>query len=336
MYLLIASVLTLWSSHAHAIPIFAENAAQNVNTALTLYPDSEDQNLYYFMPNSSSLQMTNTTPSLPMFGFTYWGLNTGASLENAGAYLSFTAHLVSDEAQKAALNSFISGGKRVAALPIQTSIVNLTSSQKDAIPLKILFNELDFSAHAGMAEDDIGVNAVLTGIGAKVFKAAIDTPDLMKVDYCYQSQGLGPDFNAHVMVDYRRVYDDFQSHFSAGGFFWHAQIDAEIEKLIANHAISIVINGGDAKEEEYVKSISDEIVEKLMQPHLQAVPTSAAGSGWSFASYSLKITNREELTTVHWDMMKRDNVIHEACIPVTLSGLKPYYNDIVKNADATN
>jgi hypothetical protein len=335
--LLIPSLISLCAINAaHAIPLLAENAAQNVSTALTLYPDSDDPNLFYFMPNSSAIQMDSSagTP-MPMFGFTYWGLEQGANLANAGAYMTFTAHLVSDQNQKDAMNAFIASGKKIAAIPLLNSTIGLTPATPGAAPLPLIFNELDFAAHAGMAEDDIGVNAVLTGIGAKVFKAAIDGTDLFKADYCFQVQGLGPNFDATISIHYQRVYDDFQAHFSGGGWFTSYQINAEVEKLRQSGAVSIVINGGDETLTEYVKGVADQITAKLFTPQLQSTPTSSSSTPWwSFTSYSMSATSRDQLADETWTMKKRDLVTREFCVPVTLSGLKPYYNDVVKNADA--
>ena len=330
------STLALFSVKAKAIPLLGENAAQNTATALTLYPDSDDKSLFYFMPNSSAIQV-DPSSNEPMFGFTYWGLSSGGPIADAGAYLTFTAHLTSDKYQRDALNAFIASGKKVAALPLMESTIGLTSTNKNQPPLGLLFNELDFAAHAGMAEDDIGVNAVMTGIGAKVFKTAIDGNDLFKSDYCFKIQGLGPNFKGIITVDYARVYDDFQAHLSGGNWFTHASINDEVEKLRQTGAISILIQGGDAKMDEYVTSVAEGIVTRLFKSELQAAPTSTASTStdWSFFSFTLTNTHREELKTEIWSMTKQDLVTREFCIPITLSGLKPFYNDVVKNADAT-
>ena len=334
--ILIPILLSLFTLNAQAIPLLGENAAQNMNALLTLYPDSNDQNLFYFMPNSSAFQMdASSGKATPMFGFTYWGLSPGGPITDAGAFLTFTAHLTSDQGQKDGLAAFIASGKRIAVLPIKESTISLTTTSTGKSPLGKLFDEFNFSAHGGMAEDDIGVNAIMTGIGAKVFRVAIDNSDLMKVDYCTKIQGLGPNFDASITLDYKRIYDDFQAHFSGGGWFTKVQIDAEVEKLRKEGGIVITINGGDAKMAEYVTTVADTVIAKLMIPEIKDSPTSSgSNSVWSFTSYSLSATHREELTSFSWKIIRRDLVEREFCIPVTLSGLKPYYNDVVKNADA--
>jgi hypothetical protein len=343
------STPALVSTTAFALPLLSENAAQNQGSALTLYPDSESSNLYYFFPNSSEFAIDQSS-SLPAFGLTYWGLEPDAA--DAGAYMTFTMRLDSDKEQAKALDDAMRAGKQIAVLPVMASTIGLTAIRNTqsatpgtpvqtgpgaTFPLGRLFDEFDFAEHAGRAEDEVGVNSVLTKIGAKVFKSAIDNPQLVKFDYCYQVQGLGPNFNATIDLDWLRIYDDYQLHASVGGWWYRYQIDAEVEKLRQNGSIKIVINGGDAKDEEYVKSIADKIVEKLFVPELQAQPTSGGNQGgWSFASLSVKITDRQELKEEHWSLTRRDMVTREFCVPMSLMGLAQYKDKLVHNADATH
>src|SRR6185295_15508306 len=213
------------STPALALPLLAENAAQNQGSALTLYPDSDGGNRYYFFPNSSEFAIDQAS-NLPAFGLTYWGLEPVA--DDAGAYMTFSMRLHSDREQAAALQAAISSGKRITVLPVMASTIGLTALRSTpspvpgspvetapggpTFPLARLFDEFDFAAHAGTAETEVGVNAVLTKVGAKVFKTAVDNPQLIKFDYCYQVQGLGPNFNATIDVDWLRIYDDFQMH----------------------------------------------------------------------------------------------------------------------------
>jgi hypothetical protein len=75
----------LFSTSAYALPLLSENAAQNQGSALTLYPDSNNPNLFYFFPNSSKFAV-DTASGLPAFGFTYWGLEPAA--DDAGGYMT--------------------------------------------------------------------------------------------------------------------------------------------------------------------------------------------------------------------------------------------------------
>lgn len=324
---------------AYALPELAESAGLTVTDALTLYPDSDNPNLYYFMPNSSTFAV-DATSGLPEFGFTYWGLDN-PSATDSGAYMTFSLRLTSDASQKAALTSAIASGKQISVLPVAASMVGLNPSSQQgqsAGALSKFFSEFDFAPEGGLAEDDVGVNAVLTPIGAKVFKASIDNPQLIKFDYCYKTQGLGPDEKATISVDMQRVYTDFQAHASVGGWFWSAQINTEIESLRQQNAIVIDIQGGDATMEEYVRSVADEIVQRLFTVELPDTPVAGSGDNgmWGFDRVQLNYTNISELKQETWTYDKQDLTLREFCLDLGLGALGPYKGQVVKDADAPN
>ena len=318
-------------NQAQALPLLAENAGIMVDDIITAYPDDKDPNLVYFMPNSSV--MARDAENLPQFGLTYWGLSNGGPIDQAGGYMTFTARLYPDASQKRALDGLRAQGKRVAVIPVQASTMGITSTKPGSTPLSNLFSEFNFAAKAGVMEQEVGVNAALTGIGAKVFKAAIDTPQLIKADYCYKVTGLGPNFDATITANMSRVYDYFSASYSSG---WLSKktISVEVEKLRQANAIKIVINGGDAKMEEYVQKIAETIVQRIFTPELKTGPGPAGGDGgWSFSRYSLNLTHKEENKEETWQYIRRDLVDREFCANVALKDLKPYKDQLVRDAD---
>lgn len=316
---------------AQALPLLAENAGIRLSETLTLYPDSDDKNVYYFVPNSSV--MARDSSQLPQFGFTYWGLSTGAPLKDAGAYLTFSMRLKSDEAQRRALDSVIAEGKRVAVVPVQASTIGLQTNSGER-PLGKLFEEFNFAQHAGRAEDEVGVNAVMTGVGAKVFLSAIDNPQLIKLDYCYKVTGLGPNFRARIHARWDRVYDFFQASYSVGGWFFKKNIQVEVEKLMQNNLVEIFIDGGDATKEEYVRKLTELILARLFVPELKASPgSSESGGGWSFSRFSLKAVHREELKEETWILSQRDLIDREFCSNMAIKDIALYRNQLVRDAD---
>jgi hypothetical protein len=326
------------SARAYALPLLAQNAAQNTSEALTLYPDHLDPNLFYYMPNSSEMARERGT-GLPMFGFTYWGLNAGTPVTDAGAYMVFSMRLKSDASQDSALKAAIASGKRVAVLPLMQSMVNLTSTAQNqegrpaAAPLGRLFEEFNFAQRGGLAEQEVGVNAILTGIGARVMKAQLDTPAALKIDYCYKIQGLGPNFDASIHINWERVYFNFQTRASFGGFWARKEIAAEIERLRQEGHIRIDVNGGDAKDEEYVQALAERIATRLFVASLSDQPTSGDGQGWSFSSFQLKVTDRRELKTETYNLTRRELVTREFCTPLMLSEIRAHRAELIRNAD---
>lgn len=317
-------------SPALAIPVFSENAAVNKGP-ITLFPDSNDPRLVYYFPNSSGFQVGEENK--PIFGLTTWGLK--GPMDQAGGWMSFTMRLQSDRRQDEALTKARSEGLRIAVLPVRESTVGISSTKgTGTAPFGRIFDELGFPPHGGFADDDIGVNATLTGVGAKVFRAALETVGLMKVDYCAKFDGLGPQFKGKVTIHWDQVYDNVQAHFKVGGLFHRVDVQAEFEKMLDERTVEISTEGGDATKKEYIKKVAELAVDKFFEPTLKMQPTDQGQSGgWSFMSYGLKVTHREQHKKQDYIWTERDLVTREICVPLSLNSLKPYLSDVLRDAD---
>jgi hypothetical protein len=324
---------------AQAVPLFGETAGTIKDGILTLYRDSNDANKVYFFPNSTKFSVDKSNS--PLFNFVYWGLGRSdgqpsQANEPAGAYMSLTTHLASDASQQDALDNFVKQHpeKEVAVLPIKSSIIGLTTTNGQP-PLSLLFSEFDFAKVGGRAEDEIGVNAVLTPVGARAFKALLKKDMAgapIKFDYCYTIQGYGPNMDAQIKVDMRRVYDYFEASHS-GGWGWFAwDIEAVVEKLQQDNSIVIIMNGGDAKQWEILQKIADTITQRLFTPELSATPVTTSTSNRLF-HFGVSSVHKEELKQESWKWIRRDLEDREFCTAVDVKDLDGYQNKLITNAD---
>lgn len=332
----LAASIALIGTQAQALPLLAESAALRAGNALTLYPDHQDPNKFYFMPNSSRIGRDQR--GVPTFSFTYYGLDKG-DLSQAGALMVYVGRLASDNDQAQALSHFLRTNPRagVAVLPIRESIVTLNSTTGQT-PLKPLFSEFNFAAKGGRAEDEIGINAILTGIGAKLFKASLlaEVGAALKYDMCYKVQGLGPAMDGKIFVRMDRVYDHFKASASGGFLWWRASINTEIEKLWKSKAVNWEINGGDAKDEDYIREATRMIVERMFKPEIAMGPSSGSSTVWDRATpftFGGTYTRREEHDVETWTVKKRSLVENEYCLPLTIKDIQDYRNQCVVNAD---
>lgn len=323
---------------SHSLPLLAESAALRSGSSLTLYPDHLDKNKFYFMPNSSKIG--RDARNIPTFSFTYYGLSDANAAE-AGALMVYVGRLTSDPDQAAALKLFLQTNPKagVAVLSVKESTINLTSTA-GATPLKALFSEFNFSAKGGRAEDEIGINALLTKTGARLFKASLlgEVGAAMKYDMCYKVQGLGPSMDGEIWVNMSRVYDHFKASASAGAFWWRASINTEIEKLVKSKSVRWVINGGDGKDEDYIREATRQIVERMFKPELTMAP-SGSTSIWDVStpfSFGGSYTRKEEHDEEHWVITKRTLEEREFCVPLTIKDIQDHKNQCVVNADAVN
>ncbi|MEK2646774.1 hypothetical protein [Bdellovibrio sp. BCCA] len=332
--LLLGFLLTsLLSKPVLAVPLFGETAGTIKNGILTLYRDHANLNKVYFFPNSTRFSADNS--GVPLFNFVYWGLENPAS---GGAYMTMTTHLASDTDQKAALDTYMKEHPEVevAVLPIKSSTIGLQTTAAGAQPLSDLFKEFNFAQHGGRAEDEIGVNSVLTSVGAKAFKALLTKSAgsaLLKMDYCYKVQGFGPNMDASIRVNMKRVYEYFQASHSGGWGWFSWSIQSVVEKLHAERAIEITMNGGDAKEWEYLQKISETITARMFVPELAATPVTATAPSNRLFHFGGGSVRKEELQTETWNWKRTDLEERDFCTAVVIKDLDKYRDRLVISAD---
>lgn len=203
------------------------------------------------------------------------------------------------------------------------------------MPLKALFTEFNFAKTGGRAEDEIGINAVLTPVGARAFKALLTgdkAGSLIKFDYCYTIQGYGPNMDATVKVNMRRVYDYFEAKASFGWFWNVLTIREVIEKLSDTRDVVIKMNGGDATQWEVLNKIAQQVTARLFVPELAASPVPVASAN-NFLRFNVGGVNKTELKEETWTLIRRDLENREFCTAVVVKDLQPHLDKLVTNAD---
>ena len=332
----IVGLVLMMFGKADAIPLFGETAGTIKDGILTLNRDSQNPNKVYFFPNSTKFSLDSQ--NIPLFNFVYWGVDQPVTgTDGAGAYMTLSTHLASDASQQAALDNYMRNHPEmeVAVLPIKKSMIGLHNLAATEQPLKALFSEFDFAKVGGRAEDEIGVNAVLTPVGARAFKALLTNNmagSKIKFDYCYTIQGLGPNMDATVSVDMKRVYEYFEASHK-GGWGWFAwSIKEVVETLKDDRAIKITMNGGDAKEWEVLNTVAATVTERLFKPELAASPVSPASTNNLF-NFGAGGVHKEELKNEIWTFVRRDLEDREFCTAVVVKDLQGHLDKLVTKAD---
>ncbi len=320
---------------SHSMPLFGETAGTIKQGIVTLYKDHQDPKKVYFFPNST--QFSKDSAGVPLFNFVSWGIKEGAAAAGAGAYLSMSTHLASDESQQKALKNYMAQypEMEVAVLPIKSSMVGLQTNVPGAQPLAALFTEFNFAKAGGRAEDEIGVNAVLTPVGAIAFRALLKKGmggGKLNLFYCYKIQGLGPNMDAEIKVDMRRVYDYFEGSHSGGWGWFSWDIKRVVETLNNEKSIVIKMNGGDAKEWEVLNKVAETITARLFKPEIAASPISPA-SGNNVFRFGAGSVHKNELQSEKWTWTRRDLEEREFCTPIMIKDLQQHLEDLVTTAD---
>lgn len=324
-YLFFLSLLSFtYADLASAIPMLRDTRADYEKKIVTIYPDHADQNVFYFLPNSSEFARHDN--GAPTVGLTLWNTKD-TDPQNGGGLLSFVLQsAMSPEVQKE-LADFKTKhpNARLSVVPFGQSYI----SGPDANVWKSLVTDMDLPPHAGVAETEVGVNMLLTETGAKVFASIVNgSSNPFNVQLCFDVLGSTPLMDAEVTVNYKKVYEHFSAQASYGVLWWRASVKTEVEKLIEDGTVSIKILGGDATFEDYVKSFVDEFIKTYMTPSLANTPN-GNGSG----TMSFNYTYKEERKTAKMHMTKSQFITDNRCVPLAFKSLQPWANKLITYVD---
>ncbi len=316
---------------AHALPLLSENAARDFisDEALTIYPDSSDPNKFYYFPNTSTL--TEGKDGTPEFSLAYTGID--ADLPDAQGLMTATFHLKSNKRQVDAIQMFLQRNKKagVAVLPVMASTLGAGDPAK---PMSI-FKSIDLPQHGGLPDSDVGFSCELNKMGVKLMRAQIMGDTAKGLQACYKVQGLGPNMDAHVTIHWSQVYDYLKASASGGYWWWHVDVSRVVETLRTQGVINIVINGGTAKEQDYVNKIADQMIEKFFKADLSASPGSAGSTIFNETPLQLNVSSvhKEDVKDFEGNWIIRDLVEHEFCLDMNLHDVAPYAKTKVIDAD---
>lgn len=304
--------LALVSLNALALPILTESMNGSGSIA-TIYQDSENPNKVYFMPNRGSIQVGAN--GVPEFGLTYWGLKDPA---NAGGFMAGIFNLSTGADLQKAIDLQRAQGREVSVLPVQSSYIHFADKNGNRI-METMFSEVDLPPFSGRAEDSFGFQATLTGTGARAIGSLLKSgANAATVAYCYEVTGLSPVFNATIQLNYNKIYTHFQAQARGGRGWWKWSIRTEIEKLIEDKSIVIKINGGDAKQKDYVMSLADRFISKFFDPILENRRNSAGGR------FGVSYTRIVEDRDLSFSLTEREMIERDYCVNVGLGQLKEF------------
>lgn len=309
---------------AFALPIFSENRSIKTVSGAVLYPDTEDRNLVYYFPGQA--QLVRNEKNLQSFSLSYWGLSKTADGRitydpyDSGGLMSFTAELKPTPQQMEEITARLGSQMHVALLPVQKSTLEVSQDGKFG---QKFFEEISIPSHGGQADAYIGVNATLTGLGARTLIATLKGQEYTLMKYCYETQGLSPTFKGDVYLNWSTVYQTLKTGFSKGAFFWKTEVSTTIQKLIRNGTLQINIVAApdsEAKYEEFVMKMANMLAERMFKNEVPA--TGSAGSSGSLGfRVSLDYGRSEVSENIRMSFSRSELINHNFCVPVRLQGI---------------
>ncbi|RYZ84660.1 MAG: hypothetical protein EOP04_17580 [Proteobacteria bacterium] len=192
MLILMFLVATVFDSPAvHALPIFSESDLIKTPGGLTLYPDSQDASLLYYYPAQANLVTGDN--DLLRFSLVYWGLKKKSrneiqiSPQDAGGLLSFLTQLSLSLEQKQELAARVDSGLRLAILQIEKSTLKFGG---EPVGSGSILEEVSYPSYSAPIDGYTGMNAVLSGHGAKWMISQLMTHASLNMKYCHEFLGI--------------------------------------------------------------------------------------------------------------------------------------------------
>ncbi len=305
--------LCLLTVPAFALPILTASK-DSAGRLATLVPDHEDPKQVYFFPNRGALELRED--GTPRFALSYW---TAPMTDAVGGFMTGIFNLHKSKELQQAIDASLQQKNRVSVLPVQKSFIRFAQNEEGERVFREIFHEIDLPPYSGRAEDSIGLSASLTPVGGKIMAMQILGAGMAsEMEYCYTVKGVSPIFHAKISLNYNKIYSHFVAQASGGRWWWKWNIRTEIEKLIETEDIKIEINGGTAKQYDYIMALVDRMTERFFKPQLENRRVSTSGR------FGVAYGRNEEDRTSTFELKHREIIDRDYCVSLGLDDIKRF------------
>lgn len=268
---------------------------------MTLFRDSADPKLFYFVPKFSELATFPKTGKLK-FGSRLFKGDESDHTDGLAIY-NFSVSGVIPTAEltqaKADLESTYGSGVRISAITPDTKAPAL-SPLTDGIYTSIKCQSVGVDLFADLA-CSFTVSEKFANDVKELFRQPLGWSG--KIDFSVRTKKTS--FDWKITANWHRVQEHFKSQLSVKYWFVSANLSYETQKLIENDTIHIDITGGTPSQKEMVYGFAEKIAQRLFVPTLQPGPMASHPSG-SAVCFSLSYSRVEEDRTSVWSGSERD------------------------------
>lgn len=267
---------------------------------MTLFRDSADPKLFYFVPKFSELA---TFPGTGKLKFGARLFKKTANPSDGFAIFNFAVSGVVPRSELTAalaeLTAMYGPGVRISAITPDTKAPALTPLM-EGIYTNIkcqsagvdLFTDL---ACSFTVPEDIAMDV------KEIFQTALGWPG--QIDFTVRTKKTS--FDWKITANWHLVQEHFKSQVSVKYWFVSTNLAYETQKLIQNDTIHIDITGGTPTQREMVYGFAEKIAQRLFVQTLRPGPTAAHPSG-SAVCFSLSYSKVEEDRVSVWSGSERD------------------------------
>jgi len=268
---------------------------------MTLFRDSADPKLFYFVPKFSELatypgsgklkfgsRLFKKNPSDPRDGFAIFNFSVSGVLP-AGELIK----------AKADLESMYGSGVRISAITPDTRAPSL-SPLTDGIYTSIKCQSAGVDLFADLA-CSFNVPEDIANDVKELFREPAGWAG--QIDFTVRTKKTS--FDWKITANWHRIQEHFKSQVSVKYWFVSANLSYETQRLIENDTIHIDITGGTPSQKEMVYGFAEKIAQRLFVPTLQPGPMASHPSG-AAVCFSLSYSKVEEDRTSVWSGSERD------------------------------
>lgn len=265
------------------------NTARSITVdGVTVFPDHADPNQFWYLPGPVSL--ARRPGGQPAFTFIKYKPAAVAGGAKGGGFVMFGTSLrvnartesrilsqlgaLAPGTPKLALAQFDSGNVRCVALNLQGE-GGTTASPAPAGAFNAVETILGATIPSMQGDQDAIFSLALSQEGATILEQAYKQGTApIGVIYDLKFTGLRPELNVEIKADFSRIYKSFSASLTGQYYFFKASVEAALEKLVQDGAITIkVINASgatdrDQKEKWALDFFKDQLLSDWFQPTL--------------------------------------------------------------------
>lgn len=268
---------------------------------MTLFKDSSDTKLFYFVPRFSELATFPGSGKLK-FGSRLFKKSTSDPTDGFAIY-NFSVSGVIPAAElmkaKAELDAIYGPGVRISAITPDARAPSL-SPLTGGIYTNIKCQSVGVDLFADLACSFTVPEDIANDV-KELFKEPLGWAG--QIDFTVRTKKTS--FDWKITANWHRVQEHFKSQVSVKYWFVSANLSYETQKLIENDTIHIDITGGTPSQKEMVYGFAEKIAQRLFVPTLQPGPMAGHPSG-SAVCFSLSYSRVEEDRTSIWSGSERD------------------------------
>lgn len=287
---------------------------------MTLFRDSADPKLFYFVPKFSELSSYPGSGKLK-FGSRLFKRNASDPTDGFAIY-NFSVSGVIPTAElmkaKADLESIYGAGIRISAITPDTKAPAL-SPLTDGIYTNIKCQSVGVDLFADLACSFTVPEDIANDV-KELFRQPVGWAG--QIDFTVRTKKTS--FDWKITANWHRIQEHFKSQVSVKYWFVSANLSYETQKLIENDTIHIDITGGTPSQKEMVYGFAEKIAQRLFVPTLQPGPMASHPSG-SAVCFSLSYSRVEEDRTSIWSGSERDYEDKPLGIAALIGGVPESY-----------